>query len=661
MNSEDWLTGSISTEKGFSGYRVAAFEARFAQEMAKLIASHGGEPLVAPAMAEVPLGQNVSALEFAERLFRGELPVVVFLTGVGTRALFDVVETRFTRAQLVEALGKVTVVARGPKPVSALRGFGVPITVAVPEPNTWRELLETMDASERCPALKGLTVAVQEYGVPNGELLQELKKRGAEVLQVPVYRWALPEDTQPLEQAIQRLIAGDCQVALFTNAMQVSHLFQLATQMGVTDPLRGALSGVVVGSVGPLCSQALRELGVPVDLEPHHPKMGQLVAEAAQQSHKLRAQKSIRVDGARVTGGVLNEEASKKGAASWDKLEASAFMRACRRLPTEYTPIWLMRQAGRYMPEYREIRAKNSFLELCKNSDLAAEVTVTAAHRLGVDAAIIFADILLIVEPMGLGLRFEKGDGPSIDGMIRTHADVARLREVEPEESLRYVFDAIRKTRAGLRSDIPLIGFAGAPFTLASYIVEGGASKNYRHTKALMHGEPGAWHAMMASIARSLVKYLNGQVAAGAQAVQLFDSWVGCLGPDDYREFVLPYTRQVITGVHSGVPVINFSTGTSSYLEIVSEAGGDVIGVDWRVDLAEAWSRIGFDKGIQGNLDPLLLFADPSTIKDRALRLLQKTAGRPGHIFNLGHGILPETPVDNVLTLVDAVHEFSRR
>ena len=213
----------------------------------------------------------------------------------------------------------------------------------------------------------------------------------------------------------------------------------------------------------------------------------------------------------------------------------------------------------------------------------------------------------------------------------------------------------------GLRSDIPLIGFAGAPFTLASYIVEGGASKNYRHTKALMYGEPAAWHAMMASIARSLVKYLNGQIAAGAQAVQLFDSWVGCLSPDDYREFVLPYTRQVIAGVKPGVPVINFSTGTSSYLEIVSEAGGDVIGVDWRVDLGEAWSRIGFDKGIQGNLDPLLLFADPSTIKARALRLLEKTAGRPGYIFNLGHGILPETPVDNVLALVDAVHELSQR
>jgi len=661
MNREEGLRDTVSKMKGFSGYCVTAFEARFAAEMAKLIANHGGKPLVAPSMAEAPLAENVRAFEFAERLFRNDIQVVIFLTGVGTRGLFEVLETRYSREQLVEALRGVAVVARGPKPVTALRAFGVPITLAVPEPNTWRELLEAMDATERCSALTGLTVAVQEYGVPNSELLQELRHRGANVLQVPVYRWALPKDTGPLEQAIRKLIAGDCQVALFTNAMQVSHLFQLATQMGVTDQLRDALSLVVVGSVGPLCSQALQDVGVGVDLEPRHPKMGQLVAEAAERAQQLLVEKKSAPADPSSVGTRVSDASPGTIEAGWDKLESSAFMRACRRKPTEYTPIWLMRQAGRYMPEYREIRAKNSFLELCKNSDLAAEVTVTAAHRLGVDAAIIFADILLIVEPMGLGLRFEKGDGPSIEGMIRTHADVKRLREVEPQESLSYVFDAIRKTRAGLRPDIPLIGFAGAPFTLASYIVEGGASKNYRHTKALMYGEPAAWHAMMASIARSLVKYLNGQIAAGAQAVQLFDSWVGCLSPGDYREFVLPYTRQVIAGVKPGVPVINFSTGTSGYLESVSEAGGDVVGVDWRVDLGEAWPRIGFDKGIQGNLDPLILFADPSTIKAAAFRLLQKIAGRPGYIFNLGHGILPETPVDNVLALVDTVHEMSRR
>jgi uroporphyrinogen decarboxylase len=243
--------------------------------------------------------------------------------------------------------------------------------------------------------------------------------------------------------------------------------------------------------------------------------------------------------------------------------------------------------------------------------------------------------------------------------MIRSGSDVDRLREVEPQESLQFVFDAIRKARAGLRADIPLIGFAGAPFTLASYMIEGGASKSYRHTKTLMYRDPGAWHAMMGLIARTLTSYLNGQIAVGAQAVQLFDSWVGCLSPHDYREFVLPHTRQVISGIKTGVPVIHFSTGTAGYLDLVRQAGGDVIGVDWRVDLATAWAQIGHDVGIQGNLDPVALFLTTEHVREQAKMILQKAGGLAGHIFNLGHGILPETPVDNVIALVDAVHEIS--
>jgi uroporphyrinogen decarboxylase len=399
-----------------------------------------------------------------------------------------------------------------------------------------------------------------------------------------------------------------------------------------------------------------------VDLEPVHPKMGQLIKEAAERCHDLLNGKSRNVEGRFSAGSQSVSVEQTMGVAGVSalagKLEGSAFMRACRRQPTAYTPIWLMRQAGRYMAEYREIRSRHTFLDLCKDSDLAAEVTVTAAHRLKVDAAIIFADILLIVEPLGLGLRFEKGDGPTIDGIVRSQADVDRLREVEPEDSLRFVFDAIRKTRAGLRPEIPLIGFCAAPFTLASYITEGGASKHYRHTKTLMHHDPRAWHSMMEIISRGLVKYLNGQIAAGAQAVQIFDSWVGCLGPEDYREYVLPHTRSVIAGVHSGVPVINFSTGTSGYLELIRQAGGAVIGVDWRVDLSDAWARLGGDVGIMGNLDPLVLFSDRKQITLQARKILTKAAGRPGHIFNLGHGILPETPVENVIALVEAVHEF---
>ena len=344
-----------------------------------------------------------------------------------------------------------------------------------------------------------------------------------------------------------------------------------------------------------------------------------------------------------------------------EALRDSPFMRACRREPVPYTPIWLMRQAGRYMQEYREVRARMSFLELCKVPSLAAEVTVTAAERLNVDAAIIFADILLIIEPMGLQLEFSKGEGPVIHNPVRSAADVDRLREIEDVSALGFVFDAIRETRSALRPGLPLIGFAGAPFTLASYIVEGGASRNYIKTKSLMYNDSGAWHAMMSLVSRGLIKYLNAQIEAGAQAVQLFDSWVGALGPDDYREYVLPHTRNVIKGLTPGTPVIHFGTGTSALLELMCEAGGDVIGLDWRVRLDEGWERIGHNVAVMGNLDPVALFANTDHLRAQAKSILQQAAGRPGHIFNLGHGILPETPVESAIALVDAVHELSQR
>ncbi len=342
-------------------------------------------------------------------------------------------------------------------------------------------------------------------------------------------------------------------------------------------------------------------------------------------------------------------------------LANSPFMRACRREAVPYTPVWLMRQAGRYMSEYREVRARMSFLELCKTPELAAEVTVYAAEKLNVDAAIIFADILLIIEPMGLDLEFSKGEGPVIHNPVRAAHDVERLREVEDVSALDYVYQAIRQTRRALPPGLPLIGFAGAPFTLASYIIEGGASKNYVHTKRLMYDDAGAWHALMSLISRALSRYLNAQIAAGAQAVQLFDSWVGSLSPDDYREYVLPHTRSVIQNVTQGTPVLHFGTGTAALLELMREAGGDVIGLDWRVRLDEAWGRLGGDVAVMGNFDPVALFASPAHIRRGAQHILTQAANRPGHIFNLGHGILPETPVANVIALVEAVHELSAR
>lgn len=311
------------------------------------------------------------------------------------------------------------------------------------------------------------------------------------------------------------------------------------------------------------------------------------------------------------------------------------------------------------MREYREVRARTTFLELCKTPELAAEVTVTAANRLGVDAAIIFADILLIIEPMEMDLEFAGGEGPVIHNPVRSAADVDRLREVADVSSLSFVMEAIRLTRAALPANVPLIGFSGAPFTLASYMIEGGGSRNYVETKRLMYNDSGAWHAMMSLISRGLVKYLNAQIEAGSQAVQLFDSWIGCLGPDDYREFVLPHTKAVIDGVTKGTPVLHFGTGTAALLELMRDAGGDVIGVDWRVRLDEAWDRIGRNLGIMGNLDPVTLFANRDYLLQETKNILNQASGKPGHIFNLGHGILPETPVDNVKALVDYVHEAS--
>jgi uroporphyrinogen decarboxylase len=320
-----------------------------------------------------------------------------------------------------------------------------------------------------------------------------------------------------------------------------------------------------------------------------------------------------------------------------------------------------MRQAGRYMPEYRRIRERHSFAELCRNPQLCSEIMCTAVEQLGVDAAIVFSDLLPILEPMGMELDFPQGEGPFIHNPVRESSDIDRVVELESAESLDFVMQAVRQTRADLPARIPLIGFAGAPFTLASYAIEGGASRSYLHTKTLMYRDGGAWNALMGRLSRAVIVYLNAQITAGAAAVQLFDSWVGCLGPDDYREFVLPYMQQVIDGIVPEVPVISFATGNPQLIPLLAEGGAAVIGVDWRVRLADAWQMIGPDRAIQGNLDPAALLAEVNNVRRRADDILMQAAGRSGHIFNLGHGVLPQTPIDHVRALVDVVHERSAR
>jgi uroporphyrinogen decarboxylase len=337
----------------------------------------------------------------------------------------------------------------------------------------------------------------------------------------------------------------------------------------------------------------------------------------------------------------------------------SRFVRACRGEPVDSTPVWFMRQAGRYMAEYRAVRKHHSILEICKTPALAAEVTVTAAERLGVDAAIIFADLLLPLEVMGLRFRFSAGEGPVIEQPLRSPKSVDGLQTNRSSE-LGYVAESIRRVVNHFGDKLPVIGFCGAPFTLASYMIEGGGSRNYVHTKRMMYSDPAVWQALMGKLIEVLAAYSLDQVKAGADALQVFDSWVGCLGVEDYRRFVLPHARELVERLKSaGIPIIYFGTDTATLLPAMKETGAQVIGVDWRVPLDQAWQSLNFEGAIQGNLDPAVLFADTKELRARTAAILAQAGGRPGHIFNLGHGILPETRVENVRALVGFVRELS--
>jgi uroporphyrinogen decarboxylase len=340
---------------------------------------------------------------------------------------------------------------------------------------------------------------------------------------------------------------------------------------------------------------------------------------------------------------------------------ADRYLNACRKENVDCTPVWIMRQAGRYLEEYRAVRAKHSFIEVCKTPELVVEITLQPVRRFDIDAAIIFADILLPLEKMGIDFEFTKGDGPRINNTVRTRADVEKMRAISPMEEMAYLMDAIRMVKRELNGMVPLIGFSGAPFTLASYITEGGGSRNYVFTKSMMYREPDTWHLLMEKLTDMVIVYLNDQIKAGVQAVQVFDSWVGCLSPADYREFVLPHQKRLMASLDASTPRIHFAFGASHLLPLIREAGGDVFGLDWRMDMDAAWKLLNYESGVQGNLDPVALYGSREYIKRRVTDILERAGRRDGHIFNLGHGILPTTPTDNVKYMIDLVHELSAR
>lgn len=659
------MSSASKSKPSFRNLRVASFETRRATEMKRMLEQHEARVFMCPSVKEVPLESNEHLVQYANDLIAGKFDIVILLTGVGLQQLVEAVQNKVNLDKFLEAFDKATTICRGPKPVKAMKDLGLTPTYQVPQPNTWRELLEKIDEEI---LIVGRNVAVQEYGVSNDQLLQGLRDREAEVTSIPIYRWELPDDLTPIEQCLERISAGQMDVLLFTSSPQVIHLMEVADQLLISEQISLAMESMVIGSIGPTTSQCLREAGLHIDFEPQVPKMGQLVAAAAECSWQMvqrRRGEPTQVwfppDQAAAPRQTLAHPEEVEERQEHQLLRESVFLKACRREPVEYRPIWLMRQAGRYMAEYREVRSKLPFLEFCKRPDLCTQVMVDAVNKLGVDAAIIFADLLPILEPMGLEVEFVEEAGPKIHNPIRETKDLARFHELEDVSSLQFVMDTVKMTREAISPKLPIIGFAGAPFTLASYAIEGGGSKNYLHTKTLMYRDEGAWAELMRKLSNSIVRYVNAQIKAGAQAIQLFDSWVGCLGVDDYRRYVLPYIADLITRITPGVPVIHFANGNPALLPSVSEAGGTVIGVDWRIRLDDAWDAIGRNKAVQGNLDPLVLMAEPAEIERHVREILKQTQGTPGHIFNLGHGILPQTPVDNAIALVDMVHDLSQR
>ncbi|EKK00028.1 uroporphyrinogen III synthase, uroporhyrinogen decarboxylase [Rhodopirellula baltica SH28] len=659
-----------ATTNNFDGLRVAALESRRADDMTRLICKFGGEAFVSPSMREVPIEPNRAAIDFAYRIITGDIGIVIVMTGVGFRYLLKATEKHVDQQRLIDALSDITTICRGPKPVAVMREFGLKPTHRVPEPNTWRELLQTIDAGI---PIANQTIGIQEYGVSNKQLIAGLEARGAIAESVKVYGWEFPEDTQPLKANTLALAEGERDILLVTSAHQVVNLLRMAEDLGVSDSLRDGLSKTAIVSIGPTTSDMLREHDLAIAMEPSHPKMGHLVSESARDAKRLVDEVRERSSGSQSstsqTSVSLRADDSSLISASKTPMPAiddhpsqsSLFMRACRGEPTPRTPVWMMRQAGRYMQEYREVRSQQTFLELCANPKLCSEVMCTAVEKLNVDAAIIFSDLLPILVPMGFDLEFVKGDGPVIHNPVRSAADVDRVKGLDSPQDLGFVYETVKQTRADLPEGIPLIGFAGAPFTLASYAIEGGGSRQYSSTKALMRAGDGGWAALMDRLTDAIIVYLNEQISAGAQCVQLFDSWAGCLSPGDYSEFVLPWMKRILEGVTPGVPLINFATGNPELLPLLRGDRRTVVGVDWRIELDVAWKRVGHDISVQGNLDPSVLLTDAKTIRAAVQDVLNKAGGRPGHIFNLGHGVLQQTPVENAIELVKAVKELSVR
>ena len=582
----------------------------------------------------------------ANRLLTGEIDVVVFLTVAALDQFVSICSTNVSREQLLNTMKDIKTVAVGPLIAERMQNFGIQPTVELAKSRSWRDVLLALESKLHLP---NMLVAV-ENGPDIYSLSAGLEARGASVVRIDSLAFERVDPSSSEQDLLDAIEDRQLDAILLPNplvAARFSHLIHHRDRKTIRENFRD----LVVLAMGNDTAQLLQGRGMASDVVISDELETQLPGDI----RVMHGAKVPREELAELAE--LAESTMDKDALWYD----NPFMRAIRMEPNDVVPVWMMRQAGRYMKEYRAVREKVGFLELCRNSQLCSEVMCTAVEKLGVDAAIIFSDLLVILEPMGCDLEFVKGGGPVIHNPIRESADIDRIKPLESIEPLEYVMETVRQTRKDLPPNMPLIGFAGAPFTLASYMIEGGSSRNYEKTKTLMYTDPGAWRALMLRLVDSIILYLEGQAAAGAQCLQLFDSWAGCLGYDDYVQFVHPYVDKIIDRVSRKAPIINFATANPALLPLLADTNANVIGIDWRIRLDEAWSTVGFDRAVQGNLDPVVLFSDVSNIRLQVQNVLNQAAGRPGHIFNLGHGILPQTPVENAIALVDAVHELSQK
>ncbi len=633
----------------FSGTRFATFCDPAVVDLDRLnqwITARGGE-LSALDCVAVESSQNRPLSLIANQILTGEVDVVVFSTSAGLNYLIETASRSVNQQRLVDSLSDIRSVAGSPRVASAFRAHGIEPTVVVNQAISWRDLLIAIDAS--------IPVANRNVGLEVSGAFHELRAgieaRGGFVIPIPGCQDLALKDSTRAQSCLQQLTSNTNDALLFTHPEDLHRCEFLTKQLGHPGLLSQLADHHAIMAIGAETGEILADRNIPVDIETESSDLASAIEQLAARMTDMN-QRQQKIHSA--LSGPTSSSADPN--APWYD---NPFMKACRGERTEVTPIWMMRQAGRYMQEYREVRAKVSFLELCANPQLCSEVMCTAVGRLGVDAAIIFSDLLPILVPMGMDLEFVKGDGPVIHNPIRNPGDVDRVKPLESNDELQFVMETVTQTRNDLPADLPLIGFAGAPFTLASYMIEGGASRNYADTKKLMFTDPVAWDQLMQHLVTSISIYLNGQVEAGAQCLQLFDSWAGCLGFEDYKTFVHPYVKQIIANIPEHVPVINFATGNPALLPLLADTQASVIGIDWRIRLDDAWQTVGFDRAVQGNLDPTVLLTSPAEIRRQAKIILDQAAGRAGHIFNLGHGILPQTPVENAIALVDAVHELS--